>query len=75
MQNLLLKEWSIVIYPEGTRSRTGVIAQFKPGLAIVAKKSNRPVVPVCVQGGFQDLSEVTFGVLSGTPNSPLYPPR
>ncbi len=65
MQNLLLKEWSIVIYPEGTRSRTGVIAQFKPGLAIVAKKSNRPVVPVCVQGGLLVLPEATYIPRSG----------
>ncbi|MBC8310226.1 MAG: 1-acyl-sn-glycerol-3-phosphate acyltransferase [Phycisphaerales bacterium] len=66
MQNLLARGWSIVIYPEGTRSRTGDIARFKPGLALVAKKSGRPVVPVCVQGGLQVLPEATYLPHSGT---------
>ncbi len=65
MQNLLGKDWSIVIYPEGTRSRTGEIAQFKPGLAVVAKKSNRPVIPVSVQGGLKVLPEATYIPRSG----------
>lgn len=65
MQNLLHKEWSIVIYPEGTRSRTGAIAPFKPGLALIAKKSNRPVIPVCVQGGLTVLPEATYIPRSG----------
>lgn len=66
MQELLVRGWSIVIYPEGTRSRTGNIAHFKPGLALVAKKSSRPVVPVCVQGGLQVLPEATYLPHCGT---------
>ena len=65
MQNLLLQGWSLVIYPEGTRSRTGKIAPFKPGFAIVAKKSGRPVVPVYVQGGLTILPEATYIPRSG----------
>ena len=76
MQNLLLLEWSIVIYPEGTRSRTGDIAPFKPGLAIIAKKSGRPVVPVCVQGGMNVLPEATYiphsGVIRVSYGEPLH---
>jgi 1-acyl-sn-glycerol-3-phosphate acyltransferase len=65
MQNLLHRGWSIVIYPEGTRSRTGEIAKFKSGLAIVAKKSNRPVVPIYIQGGIDVLPEATYIPHSG----------
>ena len=65
MQNLLLRGWSVVIYPEGTRSRTGKIAPFKPGLAIVAKRSGRPVVPIWVQGGMKVLPEATYIPRSG----------
>jgi len=76
MQNLLLRGWSIVIYPEGTRSRTGEIAAFKPGLAVVAKKSGRPVVPVCVQGGIKILPEATYiprsGVIKISYGEPLH---
>ena len=59
MQSLLEEGWSIVIYPEGTRSRTGNIARFKAGLAVVAKKSDRPVIPVCIKGGLTVLPEAT----------------
>lgn len=60
MQDLLNHGWSIVIYPEGTRSRTGEIATFKGGLAVIAKKSERPVVPIYVHGGLQVLPEAAY---------------
>ncbi len=76
IQDLLFQGWSIVIYPEGTRSRTGEIANFKGGLAIVAKKSGRPVVPVCVMGGLNVLPEATYiphsGIISVTYGEPLH---
>jgi 1-acyl-sn-glycerol-3-phosphate acyltransferase len=76
MLNLLLLGWSIVIYPEGTRSRTGEIGPFKPGLAIIAKKSRRPVVPVYVQGGLKVLPEATYipipGVIRVSFGEPLH---
>lgn len=76
MQSLLEHGWSIVIYPEGTRSRSGDIARFKPGLAVVAKKSNRPVIPICVTGGLTVLPEATYipkrGKLRISFGKPLY---
>jgi len=60
MNDLIDMGWSIVIYPEGTRSRSGTIATFKPGLAVIAKKSGRPVIPVHIQGGLQVLPEATY---------------
>lgn len=76
MQNLLYRGWSIVIYPEGTRSRTGDIAQFKPGLAVIAKKSGRPVVPVYVGGGLHILPEAKYipnpGVIRISFGEPLH---
>ena len=66
MQDLLSLGWSIVIYPEGTRSRSGKIATFKGGLAVIAKKSGRPVVPVYIEGGLKVLPEATYIPFSGT---------
>ena len=66
MQNLLTRGWSIVIYPEGTRSRTGDIQPFKAGLALIAKKSRCPVIPVCVLGGKEVLPEATYIPRAGT---------
>ncbi len=43
--------WSLVLFPEGERSRTGVLLPFRPGIGIVAGAMRAPVVPVKV-GGF-----------------------
>ncbi len=41
---------SLVIAPEGTRSRTGSLIEGKPGVAYLAAKSGFPVVPVGITG-------------------------
>jgi long-chain acyl-CoA synthetase len=40
----------IIIFPEGTRSRTGEIGEFKKTFAILSKELNVPVVPVAICG-------------------------
>ncbi len=49
--DLVRKGWSLLIYPEGTRSRTGQMAPFKAGVGLLARFTGRPVVPVYVEGG------------------------
>ncbi|MDY7108499.1 MAG: lysophospholipid acyltransferase family protein [Planctomycetota bacterium] len=44
-------DWSLLLYPEGTRSRSGKMAPFKPGIGVLAKMTGRPVIPVHVTGG------------------------
>ncbi|MBA4420400.1 MAG: 1-acyl-sn-glycerol-3-phosphate acyltransferase [Anaerolinea sp.] len=47
-----LKEGKILaISPEGTRSRTGILQQGHPGIAMLAQKANVPIQPVAIYGG------------------------
>jgi 1-acyl-sn-glycerol-3-phosphate acyltransferase len=48
---LVRNGWNLLLYPEGTRSRTGQISDFKAGVGILARFTNRPVVPVFTYGG------------------------
>lgn len=52
MTILLKEKKSILIFPEGTRSKDGLITSFKPGVSLVAKKANAPIVPAYIHGSF-----------------------
>ncbi len=44
---------SIVIFPEGTRSRDGMLQDFKKGGFILAMQSKQPIVPVTITGSYR----------------------
>ena len=50
---LLGERTSLLILPEGTRSRTGKIAPFKPGAAALAIKHRVPVLPIALVGAYE----------------------
>ena len=46
---------NLIIFPEGTRSTTGNIGQFKKTFAILSRELNIPVVPVSIKGAINAL--------------------
>lgn len=49
---VLADGWSLVIYPEGTRSTDGWMGRFRMGAAFLAKEHGVPIVPVAHRGTF-----------------------
>jgi 1-acyl-sn-glycerol-3-phosphate acyltransferase len=49
---VLADGWSLVIFPEGTRSSDGWMGDFRMGAAFLAKEHGVPVVPVAHRGTF-----------------------
>lgn len=50
---LLKEKKTIVIFPEGTRSRTGDLGTIKKGVAMLSELGGAPVVPILVTGAFE----------------------
>jgi long-chain acyl-CoA synthetase len=46
---------SLLVFPEGTRSTSGRIAPFKPGIGLLARELGLPVVPIYLDGLFDVL--------------------
>jgi 1-acyl-sn-glycerol-3-phosphate acyltransferase len=41
---------SLMVFPEGTRSRDGVVGKFKGGIFLLAIEAGLPIVPVAIDG-------------------------
>ncbi|UCD37892.1 MAG: 1-acyl-sn-glycerol-3-phosphate acyltransferase [Fidelibacterota bacterium] len=53
LEHLRLKSISLILYPEGTRTRDGQLRPFKRGVFFLALRSRLPLVPIAVQGTFE----------------------
>lgn len=56
---------SIIIFPEGTRTKTGEMGDFKRGAFMMAARSGLPIVPVAIKGTFPLLSFKPFRIQGG----------
>ncbi len=57
---------SVVVFPEGTRSRDGNLLPFKRGAFVLAIKNGAPVIPITITGSSQCLAPHSFVVKRGT---------
>lgn len=52
--------YSVLVFPEGRRSHGAPMAPFQPGIALLAKETGVPVLPVALRGA-QDLGSAKSG--------------
>ena len=50
IERLLGSGWSVLVFPEGTRTRTGELGPFRAGIGLVAVRTGRQVLPVRIVG-------------------------
>lgn len=50
VDRLLDKGWNLLLYPEGTRSRSGGTGRLRRGAAVLAARHEMPIVPIRVTG-------------------------
>lgn len=56
---------SIIIFPEGTRTRDGSIGEFKRGSLFLVFKTGAPVVPITISGSFNVARRGEFRIRPG----------
>lgn len=57
---------SVLVFPEGTRSKTGEVQSFKRGAFYLAAHSGYPIVPITINGTKKIMPKGTFKLKSGT---------
>ncbi|HWS01382.1 MAG TPA: AMP-binding protein [Prolixibacteraceae bacterium] len=56
----------ILIFPEGTRTKTGKLGDFKKTYAILSTELNIPVVPVAISGAYEAMSSGKKKIKTGS---------
>jgi len=60
MVEILKQGDSVLIFPEGTRTKTGALGAFKRGSLLAAQKSGAPIVPLAISGSFNIMPRGSF---------------
>jgi 1-acyl-sn-glycerol-3-phosphate acyltransferase len=65
---------SMIIFPEGTRTRTGKMSPFKRGSFMLANEIGLPIVPMTINGSFDVFSRNDKSVNLGTVTLTIHKP-
>lgn len=65
--------YPMIVFPEGTRSKTGEMGEFKAGAFKIAQKNNAPVVPFFIEGTGHLLERNGFRIKPAAVNITVLP--
>jgi 1-acyl-sn-glycerol-3-phosphate acyltransferase len=76
----LRRRWSVIFFPEGTRTATGTMGPFKKGAFHIAARARARVLPVTIVGSWEKLPRHRLLALAGGTieihvHAPLSPPE
>ncbi len=66
-RRLLRSGVPVLVFPEGTRQRTGRMGEFKPGAAALAIGVGVPVIPAAIIGGYEAMPKGRNWPVKGKP--------
>jgi 1-acyl-sn-glycerol-3-phosphate acyltransferase len=66
-RELVRQGWSIVVFPEGTRSTDGHVQRFRHGSARLCLELGVPAVPIAILGAYQAMPKGRFWPKAGRP--------
>lgn len=66
---MLKRGVSIVMFPEGTRTKSGRVEQLQAGAFLLAKKSKVELLPVAIDGNFDAFAKTPKGLRMAAPHT------
>ncbi|NTV83029.1 MAG: long-chain fatty acid--CoA ligase, partial [Bacteroidales bacterium] len=80
LAEVLRKGKNVIIFAEGTRTKTGKMGEFKKTFAILSKELDIPVVPVAISGAYRAMPGKAifprpFSKISVSFSEPVYPQK
>lgn len=73
-KTIVEKKFSVMAFPEGTRSNDGEIHAFKKGPFVMAMNTRLPVLPVSIRGTYDILPKKKLTIKPGKVQLKIFPP-